>query len=233
LPAKTPPLKLSHVETRDDAPDILSWGGFLTLKRYKVRNVFQEGGSTPWYWVESVHPPFHDAVVVALYALPAGQDPLVVLRRGVRPSLTLRAQNDSLKKIDGGELSGITWELPAGGVEPGDLEPGGVGLRGRARLEAWEEAGLRVTDDDLSPLGLPAFATPAFCNEKLHYLAAQVDPEAAQPPPGDGHPMEQGGEMAFVPLPEALAWCREGRIMDIKSELGLRRLAEFLAKKGR
>jgi ADP-ribose pyrophosphatase len=225
---KQPP-KITHLEMGLEKPDILSWGGFLTLQRHRMRNVFQDGGASPWYELESVHPPFLDAVVLVLYAPQPGGDALVALRRGVRPSLVLRALDENLRQVDGGPLSGITWELPAGGVEPHDLEPGGAGLKGRACLEAWEEAGLTIQEDDLFPLGPPSFAAPAFCNERLHFLAARVDPDTAQPPPGDGHPMEQGGGMAFVALKEALEWCHKGRIMDIKSEVGLLRLAELLA----
>lgn len=223
------PLKISHIERSPDQPDSLTWGGFMTLKRHKMRNVFTDGTASPWYQLESTHPPFMDAVVLILYAPQPDGDALVALRRGVRPSLILRAQNQALRQMDGGALSGVTWELPAGGVEPHDLEPGGAGLKGRAVIEAWEEAGLKVAEGDLFPLGPASFSAPALCHERLHFLAARVDPDAAQAPPGDGHPMEQGGEMAFISLKGALEWCHKGRIMDLKSEVGLNRLAQFLA----
>jgi len=232
------PLKISHLEMKDQEPDILSWGGFLTLKRHQMRNVFEDGSASAWYQLESTHPPFLDAVVLILYAPQTGGHgddrgdgggAVVALRRGVRPSLILRAKTEVLKQMDGGALSGVTWELPAGGIEPHDLGPGGAGVKGRAVIEAYEEAGLQVSEDDLFPLGPPSFSAPALCHERLHFLAAQVDPDTALPPPGDGHPMEQGGEMAFFSLKGALEWCREGRIMDLKSEVGLNRLARFLA----
>lgn len=232
MSSKQPP-SISHIEQSPDRPDTLGWGGFLTLKRHKMRNVFKDGGASDWYLLESTHPPFMDAVVLVLYAPRPEGDALVALRRGVRPSLVLRAQNPALKEMDGGALSGVTWELPAGGVEPHDLEPGGAGVRGRAVIEAWEEAGLNVSEDGLTPLGPPSFSAPALCYERLHFLAAQVDPDSVQHPPGDGHPMEQGGEMAFVSLKGALEWCREGRIMDLKSEVGLNRLARLLASGSR
>lgn len=221
--------KISHLEMGADAPETIGQGGFLTLTRCQMRNVFSDGNASPWYQLESVSPPFNDAVVLLLYAPLPDSGALVALRRGVRPTLTLRSRNQTLKQIDGGALSGITWELPAGGVEVHDLEPGGVGLKGRACLEAWEEAGLKIAEEDLFPLGPPSFAAPAICYERLHFLAAKVDPESVQPPPGDGHPMEQGGEMSFISLKQALEWCRKGRIMDLKSEVGLKRLAEILA----
>ncbi len=228
---KQPP-EISYLEMAPEEPDTLSWGGFLTLQRHRMRNVFTDGNASPWYHLESAHPPFVDAVVLVLYAQQPEGNALVAFRRGVRPSLVLRALDENLKQMDGGALTGVNWELPAGGIEPQDLEPGGVGLLGRACLEAWEEAGLKVAEDELFALGPPSFAAPAICNERLHFLAARVDPDTAQPPPGDGHPMEQGGSMAFVPLKEALEWCRKGGIIDIKSEVGLQRLADLLASGG-
>jgi ADP-ribose pyrophosphatase len=221
--------KISHLEMGPNGPETIGQGGFLTLLSCRMRNVFTDGNASDWYQLECVSPPFNDAVVLILYAPLQDGEVLVAMRRGVRPNLTLRSRNQTLLKIDGEALTGITWELPAGGVEPQDLVPGGAGFKGRAVLEAWEEAGLKIKQKDLFPLGPPSFSAPAICYERLHFLAAKVDPEAAQPPPGDGHPMEQGGGMSFISLKEALEWCCKGRIMDLKSEVGLKRLAELLA----
>jgi ADP-ribose pyrophosphatase len=221
--------EISHLEMGPNGPQTIGQGGFLTLMGCQMRNVFTDGNASDWYQLECVIPPFNDAVVLILYAPLVNGDVLVAMRRGVRPSLFLRSSNQTLRKIDGEALTGITWELPAGGVERQDLEPGGAGFKGRAVLEAWEEAGLKIKRDDLFPLGPPAFSAPAICYERLHFLAAKVDPDTAQAPPGDGHPMEQGGGMSFISLKEALEWCRKGRIMDLKSEVGLKRLAELLA----
>jgi ADP-ribose pyrophosphatase len=84
--------------------------------------------------------------------------------------------------------------------------------------------------DSFFTLGPAPFSAPAFCPERLHYLAARVDPTQAQPPHGDGHPMEDGAEVRFLALPQALAWCGSGRILDGKTELGLRRLEEWLQR---
>ncbi len=161
----------------------------------------------------------------------------MVLRRSARPCVSLRShlpQFDSLPQHPG---QGVFWELPAGGVETGDLLPGGGGLAGRASLEAWEETGLRVPPQAFRALGPPPFQAPAYSPERLHYLAAQVDaegdPRDAQPAPGDGHAMEEGGEARFLPLDEALSWCASGRIADLKTELGLLRLGQFLRGEGR
>jgi ADP-ribose pyrophosphatase len=41
--------------------------------------------------------------------------------------------------------------------------------------------------------------------------------------------MEQGAAVDFVGLETALAWCREGVILDLKTEVGLFRLSQWLA----
>jgi ADP-ribose pyrophosphatase len=215
-------------------PEILAQGGFLTLTRQTVRNQYEDGSQSRAYAVETVHPRFLDAVVLLLYARsgPSPDQVRVALRRGVRPVVALRSETPSLARQDQKQFSGAFWELPAGGIEPEDLAPQGPGLAGRASLEAWEEAGLRVAPEAFVSLGPAPFFAPAFCPERLHYLAAEVDPTQAAPPPGDGHPMEEGAQARFLDLDEALSWCAQGVILDGKSELGLRRLRQWLAGQG-
>ncbi|MBI5524281.1 MAG: hypothetical protein HY910_16775 [Desulfarculus sp.] len=224
--------RLQGLEWEQQPQDELGRGSFLTLRRRRLRSLYQDGSRSVWYEVETVHPPFLDAVVLLLFAKHDGQIPLVALRRSVRPSVALRAGVPQLARLDGREWSGALWELPAGGIEPADLEPGGLGLRGRASQEALEETGLAVPAQAFVGLGPSSFSAPAFCPERLHYLAAAVDPRQAQPPEGDGHPMEDGAEVRFLDLREALAWCASGRILDGKTELGLRRLADWLGFPG-
>lgn len=215
-------------------PEVLARGGFLTLARQNVRSRFDDGSLGPAYAVESVHPPFLDAVVLLLFArdpaTPGGA--LVALRRGARPVVALRSQDERLAGLDDAPFSGAFWELPAGGVEPADLAPGGPGLAGRASQEAWEEAGLRVPAASFFGLGPSPFFAPAFCPERLRYLAAEVDPGQAAPPPGDGHPMEEGAQARFLGLEEALSWCAQGVILDGKTELGLWRFRDWLSRSG-
>ncbi len=206
-------------------------GGFLTVSRRRVRGRFQDGAATAWYEVETVSPPFLDAVVLLLYARQAGRPDRVVLRRAARPAVALRSQHPLLLGLDGGPCSGLIWELPAGGVEPSDLAPGGMGVLGRASREALEEAGFALAAADFHPLGPPPLSAPAFCPERLHYLAAAVDPAQAQTARGDGHPMEEGAQLCLLELDQALAWCASGRIVDGKTELGLRRLADWLRER--
>lgn len=221
--------RLFGLEWDRQARDELGRGRFLSLQRRRLRSLYQDGSHSAWYEVETVHPPFFDAVVLLLFSKDDGRMPVVALRRSVRPSVALRVQVPQLARLDGRDWSGALWELPAGGIEPRDLEPGGLGVLGRASREAFEETGLTVPAEAFVSLGPSPFSAPAFCPERLHYLAAAVDPKLAQPPQGDGHPMEDGAEVRFLDLGEALAWCVSGRIMDGKTELGLRRLADWLS----
>lgn len=223
-----PPKVLDQVVTDEQAPQVLAQGGFLTLVRRRARNRFTDGSQGPWYDVETVLPRFNDAVVLLLFSLEASGETLVALRRSARPSLCLRRGHPLWQQLDHGQAwdSGF-WELPAGGVEPEDLLPGAWGLIGRASQEAWEEAGLRVGGQDFFPLGPSPLQAPALCPERLHYLAAPVTPALAQAPLGDGHPMEEGAQVVFIGLDEALGWCQDGRILDTKTEVGLHRLAQW------
>ncbi|MCB2185176.1 MAG: NUDIX domain-containing protein [Deltaproteobacteria bacterium] len=225
-----PPKRFSHLEWRDEPPRRLGAGDFLRLKAHWARNVYEDGTTSRWYQVESVWPPFLDAVVLLLYHRPRAGEPLVCLRRSIRPAITLRQNQPALRQLDRASFAGEFWELPAGGVEPPDLANGPAGLRKCARREAWEEAGLELGEEAFAELGEAPFSAPAMCTERLHYLAAEVDPDQARPPEGDGHPMEEGAEIRFLALSAALAWCRQGKILDTKTELGLWRLGQWLGQ---
>ncbi|KIX14067.1 NUDIX hydrolase [Dethiosulfatarculus sandiegensis] len=218
---------LNRLETRQ-APTLVGKGNFLTLNKRQVRNIYANGDTSVWYDVETAAPPFLDAVVLVLYAAPdTDQPPRILLRKAARPAAFFRSLEPRLRDLDGENLNGVMWELPAGGVEPADLENNGAGVSGRAVLEAWEEGGFRVKDEDLVSLGEPPFSAPALCTERLHFFTARVDPAAAQPPEGDGHPMEEGADLCFLSLDQALAWCRQGKIIDLKSEVGLNRFRDW------
>lgn len=217
--------RFERLEWDPAKPEVLGWDGFLGLSRRRVRNRYAGGGASAWYEVETCHPRFVDAVVLVLH----GPGPVVALRRSLRPASCLSPNNPAAPPTRTAAGDGALWELPAGGVEPSDLAPGGRGIEGRAVTEAWEEAGLRLSRQELKPLGPPMFSAPAFTPERLSYFAARVDPDAAARPPGDGHPMEEGAELRFVELEQALNWCRQGVVGDTKSEVGLRRLADYLA----
>ena len=66
--------------------------------------------------------------------------------------------------------------------------------------------------------------------EKFYFAAVEVDPRAQHPLAGDGSPMEEGARTRWLGLDDAIAACVRGEISDLKTELGLRRLRDRLAR---
>ncbi len=221
--------KFSHFEWSERNPRHLSHGAFLDVSEYQVRHCFSDGSHGPFYAVEAASPPCLDAVVLIIYTLDMPIQ--VLLRNGMRPAAAVRTR---LVLPLGSDQSfpEIFWELPTGGVELHDWDKGALaGLQHRSQQECWEETGLHLPAGDFFELGPSPFPTAAFSPERLHFMANRVT-RAIVPdilPPGDGHPMEEGSWVEWVELETALAWCRNGAIVDSKTELGLRRLQEFVA----
>ena len=191
-------------------------GGHLRLRRMRMRLVLTDGSRTAegsWDYVE--RPMGLDAVVVALYRRDPAHGVQVLLRHGVR----IPVQFGRAEKPKGLLFA----ELVAGILEPGD------DLALRAAAEAREEAGLGVDASAIELLGPATFPTPGMCAELFHFVCCEVDPEAeVHPVSGDGSPFEQGARLEWVPLSQALARCERGKIRDMKTEIGLRRLADRL-----
>jgi ADP-ribose diphosphatase len=100
-----------------------------------------------------------------------------------------------------------------------------------------EEAGIEMAPELLAPLGAPFFMLPGIASEKIHLVSGEVprgDGPAiwAAPGLGDGSPLEEGAELRWRLLGEALAACVRGEIEDAKTEIGLRRLAASLGEAG-
>ena len=186
-------------------------GGFLRIRRLRLRLVRGDGTRTAaglWDYVE--RPIGLDAVVLALWRNP--ESPEVLLRHGVRVPVQFgRPEPQPL----------LLAELVAGIVEEGD------DVLGRAATEALEEAGLRV--DAVEPLGPPLFPSPGMVAEMFHFASAEVLPQQASLPLGDGSPFEEGAQLEWVPLDQALKRCASGEIRDMKTEIGLRRLRDRLS----
>jgi 8-oxo-dGTP pyrophosphatase MutT (NUDIX family) len=218
------------IEFADQKAETLGWGHYFKLSRRKIRNLYSDDTKSDWYWVEAAHSPFYDAVVLLLYVESPGEPVALYLRRSLRPAVAFRRFSPLHLQSDNGEHLAEIWELPAGGIEKVDLEPGGGGPRARAVAEAWEEAGFKVQEEDLIPLGKAPYSAPALAGERLNYYICKVNPEDAQPPQGDGHPMETGSELVLLPLPEALQWIDQGKVSDLKTEVGIRRFAAWLGK---
>ncbi|MGB0722262.1 MAG: NUDIX hydrolase [Gammaproteobacteria bacterium] len=106
-------------------------------------------------------------------------------------------------------IEGWIWEIPAGKLEPG--EPPEL----TARRELAEEAGREATHWESLGVMLP---TPGFCTERVHlYRATGL---TAVP---TAHEHGEVMEVHWVPLSEARAMSRDGRIEDAKSALALLR----------
>lgn len=212
----------------DKPPRSLSKGGFLRHQEFIVRHCFADNSYGPYYSFETISPPCLDAVVLLIYV--AGPPARILLRHGLRPAAAVRARLPLPEGSDKG-FPPVFWELPAGGVEASDWSLGTTAaLQHRAQEEGWEETGLKLLARDFFVLGPSPFPTASFSAERLHFMAIPL-PHARETttlPPGDGHPMEQGAWVKWVELECALEWCRNGTIIDSKTELGLRRLHEYL-----
>lgn len=203
-------MELKAIEVVSD--ERIGAGGFLVLRRLRMRLVGADGektGEGMWDFVE--RPAGLDAVVLALWRKsPDGVE--VLLRSGLRVPLQFgRPEKQPL----------LLPELVAGIIETGD------DLRQRAAAEALEEAGLRIGEVRL--LGPALFPSPGMCAEQFHFAEAEVAKDAqALLPQGDGSPFEEGATLEWLPLERALKRCQTGEIRDMKTEIGLRRLAEKL-----
>ncbi|HLM46844.1 MAG TPA: NUDIX hydrolase, partial [Myxococcaceae bacterium] len=54
--------------------------------------------------------------------------------------------------------------------------------------------------------------------------AVDVTGKQAQPPRGDGSPLEEGTELQWRPIQALLAACRRGEVPDAKLEIAITRL---------
>jgi len=195
--------------------------GFLRLRRLSLRNTYPDGTSSRVYRYDVVEREATDAVGIVLWA-PGPDGPRVCLRSALRPPLAFRDRH--ALPVDDAHLAPVLWEIPAGLVEPG--ERGEQGLRECAARETLEEVGLEVLPEAFSALGPPACLSPGVLAEKVHFFMATVDPSSGGEPTADGSAVEEYAEVQFVLLSQALEAVRDGRIGELKTEVGLRRLAE-------
>lgn len=194
--------------------------GFLRLRRLVLRNRYGDGTESAEYRYDLVERDALDAVAIVLWA-EGPEGPLVCLRSALRPPLAFRPSYPlPLSEREGP----VQWEVPAGLVEPDEV--GEAGLRGCAARETLEEVGLALEPHAFERLGPAACLSPGVLAEKLHYLAARVDPSLRTAPTEDGTPVEERAEVRFVRLSDALDACRDGRVADLKTEVAIRRLHE-------
>ncbi|MFQ5749561.1 MAG: NUDIX hydrolase [Planctomycetota bacterium] len=219
------PVSLEVLEDR--TPQSRCDEGFLTLRRLRVRHRYDDGSASPPYACDVVTRPGTDAVAAVLWFRGRDGRPQVLLKEGVRPAIWLR-RGLPLHPPDP-EAPLMLRELVAGVLEPGDEGEGG--LAGRASAETREEAGLEVPSEAFRLLGSACFPSPGVSDEKVHFLVAELAaaPELREGGRGDGTPMEEGTRSVVLDLEEAVRLCRIGAIPDMKTEVGLLRLASLLA----
>jgi len=199
--------------------------GFLRLRRLRLRNHYQDGTRSAVYPCDVLSRPGSDAVVAVLYEIDAERRVRVLLRDAPRAPVYLRRARHFVHPDPRVYLS--LMELVAGLVEESDGS-GDTGLCLRAAIEAQEEAGVSVGAGEFRVLGGESFASPGTGDEKLRFCCAQTPLTAASAGAGDGSVMEEGARLVALELSEAIEACRSGAIPDMKTELGLLRLADHL-----
>ena len=210
--------RVEIVSQREDDP--ADSHAFLKLQRLKVQNTFRDGGVGPIYSYDGVLRQWLDAVVLLLTGILDGEE-AVCLRSCLRPPVLLRGQ--SAIPLEDEEPFYTLWELPAGLLEEGDR--GTEGIKKRAAIEALEEAGYTLDWTQFAPVGRAPFASPGVIPERLHFVTARVpDILDRVPAAGDGSPAEEGGGIWWVGLNDGIRMCENGEILDVKTELGIRRL---------
>lgn len=209
-----------------DSDELAGEGGFLAIRRLRMRNRRADGSVSAPYVCDAIARPYgQDAVVVAVYTR-TGSGVQVLVRDGLRPAL-LAGRDPARAPLPEPPPGMFLTELVAGILEPGDT--GLDGLRRRAAHEVVEEAGFAVDPAAVHVLGGGVYPSPGSMVEKFYFTAVEVDPASQQPLLGDGSPMEEGARTRWLALDAAIAACVRGELPDLKTELGLRRLRDHLS----
>jgi 8-oxo-dGTP pyrophosphatase MutT (NUDIX family) len=196
---------------------------FAELRHVEVQPIMSDGARSDAQKLLVLMRKGIDAVAVLPYARAAGEI-LIALRAGQRAAVWLRrAMPLAVPEPD---APALLWECVAGVREWSDL--GAAGLRDRARIELEEEIGITIAVDRLQPLGPATFPSPGMFPERIFFFSVELSETELRGAhaQGDGSSAEAGAEVRIYSLPEALADCRNGVIVDQKTELMLRRLAE-------
>jgi ADP-ribose pyrophosphatase len=217
----TPSLPEIQLELLDDLSPSAP-AGFLRLLRRRFVATYPDGSRSQPFVYDEVDRTAIDAVVIVAHFVAEGGARHVYLRSALRPAVVFRDRNRSPQPEH--DPPGSIWELPAGLVET--AEQSSRGLRAGALRELFEELGFRGEPDALVELGPSTFPAPGIIAERHFYFALEVVPEQRVAPELDGSALERDGVVFSLPVDEALALCRSGGIVDAKTELGLRRLAE-------
>jgi ADP-ribose pyrophosphatase len=212
-----------QIELIVDGDERVGGGGFLEIHRMRLRNRRPDGSVSAPYICDAIARPYgQDAVVVVVYA----DGPRVLLRSGLRPAIYF-GRDASRAPLPEDAPQPMVTELVAGILEDGDI--GEAGMRVRAAHEVLEEAGFVVDPSRVELLGAGAYPSPGSMIEKFYFVCVKVDPATQQPLVGDGSPMEDCATTRWLALDDAIAACVRGDIVDLKTELGLRRLRDHLS----
>lgn len=196
--------------------------GFLQLRRLRARNRRADGSHSAIYRIDVVDRPKLDAVAVLVWR--RGDQGLEFLTRTqLRPAAYFRAGKKAVIAESRDWL--FCEEIVAGLLEPSD--DGELALRARAAEEVFEEAGLRVTADEVRPLGPPFFVAPGILSEKIFLTHVEVTGRRADEPEGDGSPLEEGSTLRWRSKDDLFAAIANGELQDAKTELALRRFVEL------
>ena len=219
-------LDVERVEVQND--ERLGVGGFLVLRRLTLVNRRADGSASEPYSCDFVERSYGlDAVAVVVYRRTVEPGRLeVLLRRGLRPPMEFgRGENVPIADEN---PSPFCVEIAAGLIENHDR--GVAGIEARASAEIEEELGYKVAPERLVSLGAPVVPTPSVIPERLYLYAAELTSDDVRYElSGDGSPMEEGAETSWWALGEAIRACTDGRIVDAKTEIGLRRLQAKIA----
>lgn len=204
--------------------------GYLRVRRMRVRHHYPDGSSSPPYECDVVSRRWVDAVTVVLWNRDEQGVVRVVLKDGVRPPVWFRRQAELVRPDPEAPL--VLTELPAGVLEESDIGPDG--LQQRSAAESEEEVGVRLPKEAFRMLGAGAYPSPGITDEHTAFLEAEIEelPDEGAEVSGDGSGMEHGTRAVVMELDEAIARCVDGRIQDMKTEIGLRRLRDLLNRGG-
>ncbi len=204
---------------------------FLQLQRVWLCAQFPDGSESAAFGYDSVTRRALDAVVIVAWRR-IGGEVAVYLRTSVRPPLQERRTHpgaaDRAHQV-------CMWELPAGLIEPEDLEgrsDGDSGIRRTAARETAEELGFQLPPERFELLGAGVFPAPAMTAERQFFAHVEVREDLPSTPSLDGSPLEEHAAICLLPLEKALEYCHQGLIVDGKTELALRRLAARLKGEG-
>jgi ADP-ribose pyrophosphatase len=198
-------------------------GGFLRLLRRRYRAHYPDGTESAPFVYDSVDRRCLDAVVIAAHYQDDRGVRHVYLRSALRPPLLDRGPARSATPAEDPKDAGI-WELPAGLVEESEQSP--EGLRRTSARELGEELGFEVSPERCRELGAGTFTVAGLFAERHYYFEVTVDPSTRTEPSLDGSALEKCGQVVALPLARTLELYRAGVLLDSKSEIALRRLAE-------